>query len=122
MEQTHKPQEDKEDIILQNFEVGFTSEDYDTSILDEGEDEIFIENKMIITLSTLKNQKDQTNIDNNITTIDLLQCEKLLRNEYKLFNNETLYIKKIDAMEKGMKIPKVEYDIYAKLKMNNLTK
>ena len=67
---------------------------------------------MIITLTTAENQKNNTN--NNITTINLGECEFELRKFYNLSNNETLYIKKIDVKQEGMKIPKIEYDIYCK--------
>ena len=46
-----------QDILLENFEVGFTSEDYDTSNLDKGEDEVFENEKMKITLTTTRYQK-----------------------------------------------------------------
>ena len=42
------------------------------------------------------------------------QCEDLLREKYNISKNESIYIKKIDVYEEGMKIPKIEYDIYYK--------
>jgi hypothetical protein len=44
-----------------------------------------------------------------MTSIDLGECEILLRNYYNLTNNKTLYMKKIDRIQEGMKIPKIEY-------------
>ena len=41
--------------------------------------------------------------------------EILLRNFYNIPNNESLYIKKIDIFQDGMKTLKVEYNVYAKL-------
>ena len=67
---------------------------------------------MNITLTTIKNQRYKK--DNNITTIDIGDCESLLRNYYKLSKDEILYMKKIDVIQEGMKIPKIEYDIYYK--------
>ena len=61
------------------------------------------------------------NANNNISTIDLGECETLLRNSYNISNNETLYIKKIDVKQERMKIPKIEYDIYFKLPGKNLS-
>ena len=75
---------------------------------------------MIITLTTAENQKNNTN--NNITTINLGECEFELRKFYNLSNNETLYIKKIDVKQEGMKIPKIEYDIYCKFSGSYLRK
>ena len=61
-----------QDIMLQNIEIGFTSEEYDTSSLDKGEDEVFEDEKMTATLTTTQNQKDSTNNKtNNMTMIDL---------------------------------------------------
>jgi len=92
--------------MLQNIETGFTSEDYDTSSLENGEDDVFEEEKMTVTLTTTQNQKDNTN--KNITVIDLGECEDLLRNEYNIPDDELIYMKKIDVIQEGMKIPKVE--------------
>ena len=57
-----------------------------------------------------------------MTSIDLGECEILLRNYYNLTNNETLYMKKLDIIQEGLKIPKVEYDVYCKLSGSNLVK
>ena len=75
---------------------------------------------MKITLTTTRNQKD--NINNNMTNIDLGDCETLLKQFYNLTNNETIYIKMLEVSQEEMRIPKVEYDIYAKLNGENLTK
>ena len=61
-------------------------------------------------------------VNKNMTTIDLGECETLLRNHYNLTNNETLYMKKIDIVQEGMKALKVEYDVYCKLFGTNLIK
>ena len=50
-----------------------------------------------------------------MTTLDLGDCETLLRNFYHIPENKPLYIKKIDKIQDGMKTLKVEYDVYAKL-------
>ena len=67
---------------------------------------------MTVTLTTTENQKNNSN--NNITIIDLGECEDLLRKEYSIPDNEILYMKKIDVIQEGMKIPKIEYDVYYK--------
>ena len=108
------------DNILKNIENGFTSEKYDTYNIDKGEDEIIKTEKVIITLTTSKNQKNSLN--NNNTKIDLGECETLLRNFYNISDNETLYMKKIDIIQEGIKAVKVEYDVYCKLFGTNLIK
>ena len=66
------------DNILKSIEEGFTSENYDTSNLDKGEDENIKTERMTITFTTSQNQKDNKN--NNMSNIDLGECETLLRN------------------------------------------
>ena len=68
----------------------------------------------------LKNSINNFNI--NKTHIYLEDCEILLRKYYNLSNNETIYMKKLDIKQEGMKIPKIEYDVYSKLSGSNLTK
>ena len=109
-----------QDKILDNIEKGFTSDNYNTSGLESGKDDVIQDNKMTITLTTTDNQKNSEN--NNMTTIDLGECEAILRKEYKLSSEQKLYMKKIDVKQEGMKIPKTEYDVYCKLNGTNLVK
>ena len=108
------------DTILKKIENSFTDENYDTSELDKGKNEIIETEKMTITFTTTQNQKN--NLNDNMTSIDLGECEILLRKYYNLTNNETLYMKKLDIKQEGMKISKVEYDVYCKLNGTNLIK
>ena len=109
------------DQIIEIIESGFTSEDYDTSNLDKGKDEIIETEKMTVTFTTTQNQKSN-NINSNITTIDLGECEIILRREYNITENETLYMQKKDIIQEGMNIPKIEYDVYSKLSGKKLEK
>ena len=49
---------------------------------------------MTITFTTTENQKNN-DINNNMTTIDLGECERSLRKYYNISENEILYIKKL---------------------------
>ena len=109
-----------EDLIMENIEVDFTSEEYNTSDIEKGQDISIVESKFTITLTTTENQKN--NNDSNIITIDLEECEILLRNHYKLRDDQKIFIKRIDVIQDGMKIPKIEYDVYCKLTDTNLIK
>ena len=109
-----------EDILIKNFENYFTSEDYNTAKIEKGEDEIFQEEAFTITFTTSNNQKN--NINDNMTSINLGQCEIELRTFYNLSDNKVLYMKKIDINIPGMKIPKVIFDVYCKLNDSNLIK
>ena len=106
--------------ILQNIDTSFTSPNYDISNIQNGKDEIIITEQMTITFTTTENQKN--NLYNNMTSIDLGECETLLRNFYHLSINETLYIKKLDVVQEETKALKVEYDVYCKLNGKNLEK
>ena len=76
---------------------------------------------MTITLTTAQNQKNDMD-NSDVTTIDLGECEQLLREAYEIPDDEIIYMKKIDVIQEGMKIPKVEYDAYSKLNGSNLVK
>ena len=102
---------------MQYIEQYLTSEYYDTSNIDLGYDEIFNIEEIIYTITTIDNQEK----NQNITKINLGLCESYLKEHYNL-NNITLYIKKIEINEKGMKTPKIEYDVYARLNGSKLEK
>lgn len=57
------------DIILRNIDKGFISNEYDTTKLENGQDELIEFGKIIITLTTALNQKHNIYINN--TVIDL---------------------------------------------------
>ena len=75
---------------------------------------------MIVALTSIINQKNDEN--NNVSTINLGDCETKLKLAYNISFNETLFIKKIDVLEDGMLIPKIEFDVYYKLNGTNLVK
>ena len=92
--------------------------EYNLTKIDNGEDEIKdVENIEIILTSTLNQKKSEKNI-----SMDLGQCEDALKYIYNISKNSSLYILQIISKEKGMKIPKIEYEIYYPLNNNNLTK
>jgi len=56
-------------------------------------------------------------------TMDLGQCENILKDVYNISKNDSLYILQLISEEEGMKIPKVEYEIYYPFyNSKNLTK
>ena len=79
--------------------------------------EIEVDNILII-LTTTDNQKYNEN--NNKTSINFGECENKLKSVYNIPKNDSLYIIKIDIKEEGMKIPKVEYEVYYPLYDDNL--
>ena len=113
------------DKILEIIEKYFSLRVYNTSNIDKGKEEQISVGKMNVTLTTSGIQK--TNIYNeayitNTTLIDLGQCEISLRSFYNISNDTSLYILKIDVIQDGMQIPKVEYDVYSRLGGKKLQK
>ena len=72
------------DNILKNIEVIYTK-GYDTTYIDNGNDEIIDIEKMKVILTTSDRQKN--NINSKMTTIDLEECEYSLRKFYKYIQN-----------------------------------
>ena len=107
------------DNLINLIETEFI-ENYLSLNLDNGNDEVIKTEKMTMTLTSLQNQK--ININKNITIIDLGICENLLRHYYNLSKNETIYMKKIEVVQEGLKIPKIDYDVYSPLFGTNLKK
>ena len=110
-------------IILMRTETNFTSEEYDTFYLDNDKEDIFAIGKMQLTLTTINIQRYKINeIKSNTTSIDFLECEILLTKFYNLTINQTIYMKKLDLLQEGMKTPRIEYNLYGKLNGINLEK
>ena len=81
---------------------------------------IVVKNKQVILTSTLiqKNNEETDNI-----SINLGQCENKLKSDNNISENKSLYILEIITEEMGMKIPKINYEIYYPFYNNiNLTK
>ena len=106
------------DEVIENIESVLLSKYFDTSLLDEGDEEIIETKKMKIILTTIANQNKSSK--SNDTLIYFGECESLLREHYHLTNNQSIYIKKIEVIQKGMKIPKLEYSVYSNLNGTNL--
>ena len=81
-----------------------------TTKLNKGKDEEIEEENLKIVLTTTQNQKNKEN--ENVTTINLDECEDELKWYYNISLNDSLYIIKLDINIEGMKIPKIEYEVY----------
>ena len=92
-----------------------------TTEIENGNDKEIEEENIITTLTTTANQKSSEN--KNKTTIDLGECEYKLKSHYNISLNDFLYIIKLDIKQEGMKIPKIEYEVYYPFNLSNgLTK
>ena len=76
--------------------------------------------KILIELVTTYDEKNKEN--KNETIINLGECEYKLKQAYGISNESSLYILKIEVNETGMKIPKIEYEVYYPLNKSNLVK
>jgi hypothetical protein len=90
--------------------------------IDNGNDKKKVVNDdLTIILTSTINQKNNENKYN--ISMNLGQCESILKYNYNISNNDSLYILQIISEEPGMKIPKVEYEVYYPLyNISNLTK
>ena len=79
--------------------------------------EFKINNDIYASLTSIKYYKINQNL--NKTTIDLGFCENILRDEYNISYNKTLYILSLEIPIEGYKIPKIEYEIYYKKEEDN---
>ena len=104
--------------LIKNLEMYFTSKFFDHTKIEQGEEEIYQDETFAITFTSVDNQKN--NINNNMTRINLTQCEIELRKYNNISDDNILYMKKIDINITGMRIPKVLFDIYYKINETNL--
>ena len=81
-----------------------------------------IEYNISIELTTTTNQKINENSKKKKVTINIGECENKLKDYYNISYNDSLYIMKVDKSIEGIKIPKVEYEIYYPLYNQGLTK
>ena len=111
----------KEDIIIK-IKNGITNKKLKTLLLNvTGENkqdiEIYQDNiKYQITSSYNQNNKQY----NNISKINISECEKRLKTVYNIPEKESLIIFKVDINQEGYLIPQVEYEIYNPLTLEKL--
>ena len=109
---------EKLDKTLENVHNLFNN-GFDTTNIDEGNDIILPMDKVIFSITKTENQKNQKN--NNISRINLGECETKLKEKYNnIPKNDSLYILKIDYLIDN--IHKVEYEVYYPFNINKFTK
>ena len=105
--------------IIKKVESIFTSDVINMTNIDNGKDQVIKTEKITISFTNTENQKK---MEGNTSTVNLGDCEALLRKHYNLTNNETIYMKKMDIVQEGTKAQKIEYDVYSRLSGKNLVK
>ena len=111
------------DGIVKNEQTGILYQQFKNEILKDfnGETKLIQTENVVMEISTIDNQKDSLNP--NVSTIDLGECENILRNEYHIPKNESLIVVKIDIKNEDLTTTYVQYEILhpinkTKLNMN----
>ena len=85
----------------------------------EGKEDLLVKtNDTIYQITTTENQK--SNEYNNISTIDLGECEDILKDKYNIDKNLSLIIFKVDYYKEGSLIPVICYEIYEPINKTQL--
>ena len=80
-------------------------------IFTKNEEDLIVNNKNIkYRITSTKNQKEK--IYDDISTIDLGECENILRKKYNINTNISLIIFKVDYLINISQIPFVSYEVY----------
>ena len=90
----------------------------DFNISENKEDIIESKDNVTYQMTTTDNQKNNTN--KNISSIDLGECEKILKEKYKIDDNLPLIIYKVDYFSPDSLIPIIGYEIYHPLNKSKL--
>ena len=106
-----------EDKVLEKIQEIFIN-GFNSSNVDEGNDINFSYSKVIYTITTTSNQKNNEN--KNISTINFGECEDKLKENYNISYNDSLYIFKVDTFIDN--IHKIEYEVYYPFSSINLTR
>ena len=116
---TNETKINKVEQLIENLQFDLIN-DFNESLINEKFNMDMEKKKVIITLTTTYNEKNKST--KNETIINLGECENKLKEVYPIPYNDSLYILKIEVNETGMKIPKIEYEVYYPLNDNNLVK
>ena len=99
------------DEIISNIKNQILNGDLLLSIINgNGTNLIKKDGNIIYSISTLDCQEDYKF---NITTVDIGECEDILKVKYKLNQNDSLFIFKIEYFIDGYLFPIIEYEIYS---------
>ena len=98
---------------MKNEQIGEIFNEIKDNILTQdykGEDTVIQTENVIFQISTLEGQKNSLNP--NISTIDLGECENILKKQYNLTNKDSLIVVKTDIKSEDLSATYVQYEIY----------
>jgi surface protein len=82
-----------------------------SNVIDKEKQDIIIQNEDVVyQITSTENQKNNKN--NNISKIELGDCENALRTYYSISDNEPLYILKVDYFKQDYLIPIIGYEVF----------
>ena len=116
-ESFNQTKKNKIEQIIKNFQFDLIN-DFNSSLFDKKINLEMKEKNISIVLTSVYNEKSKER--KNETSINLAGCEYKFKEAYPIKNDSLLYILKIEVNETGMKIPKIEYEVYDPLYDNNL--
>ena len=96
--------------IVDNMITGNLKDLLNEIVSGEANDFFIKEDDVIFQITTTDNQRD--NEYNNVSTINLGECETVLKEKYDLEENDTLIILKIDYFMEGLLIPIIGYEVF----------
>ena len=99
--------------IIRNIEKQIIDKSIDNlleKVINIQKDYIFQNDNILIQITSSYNQKYR--IYNNISTIELEQCENYLKDIYHIKDDMPLIIVKVEYYEKSLLIPIIEYEIF----------
>jgi len=106
-------------MIINQIKEGNLNDIINNTIIKNKEDLIEKENDVIYQLTSSENQKNNEYI--NISTLNLNECENILKKYYNISENDSLIIFKLDNIISDINIPIVEYQVYDPITKNTLS-
>ena len=100
---------EEKDNLINNMIDNMINVNFD-SLLTKNEDSFIRYDDITFQITTTKNQNN--NEYNNVSTINLGECETTLKDIYGIDQNDSLIILKIDYFMEGLKIPKIGYEVF----------
>ena len=102
------------DNLINNIKNDLFNEDLEPYILNlingDKEDIIIEEDGLIVQITSTDNQNNKSYI--NISTVNLGECENILKNNYNISRNISLIIIKIDYYNDNSSVPIIRYEVY----------
>ena len=102
------------DNLLKNIEeqiMDGTIDELLSSVINNEKEDIIIESEdMVYQITSTYNQNNK--VYNNISSIEMGGCEKIIKQNYNISDEETLLILKVEYYQEGLLFPIIEYELF----------